>query len=81
MGSSVLYLVLMLLGLQWSPPGASGRSSGDVHPSLCWRPDDNPGLALSVSLPSVGVLRESHRHLDGRVSALRLLGAAGVRRR
>lgn len=28
-----------------------------------------------------GVLRQSHRHLDGRVSAVRLLRPAGVRRR
>lgn len=31
--------------------------------------------------PSAGVLREGHRYLDGRVSAVRVLRPAGVRRR
>lgn len=40
------------------------------------------GLALTHSpFHPPGVLRQSHRHLDGGVPALRLLGAAGVRRR
>lgn len=34
-----------------------------------------------LSSPSAGVLRKSHRHLDGRLSAVCVLGPAGVRRR
>jgi len=44
-------------------------------------PPPSPPWLLPLLRPSTGVLRQSHRHLDGRVSAVRVLRPAGVRRR
>ncbi|XP_061541228.1 glycine receptor subunit alphaZ1 isoform X2 [Phycodurus eques] len=66
-----------VLGVLLDQHGRRPRPGGPGHHHRAHH--DHAELGIP-SLPAQGVLREGHRHLDGRVSAVRLFGAAGVRR-